>query len=255
MATPCESIPRKSAASRMRVVISAGSLIMPQASKMAVNWRPRSSGGTIMGWRDLDESFLGLVFQGQGLAPACQQTQIAPHRDHRVAVFHPMPRVRLNRSKDARGFAGLADTVPGIFNCRTHLRVIGISQMAQGGGEIAWADEQSIDAFDGGNRFDLAQGGDALDLHEDAKLVADPLQVIMHPAIAVGAMQNGDTSDAPRRITCCGDSGTRFVRILHERDQQVLRTNVQKALDENDVVPGWANHRRGGAADEALQLA
>ena len=126
--------------------------------------------------------------------------------------------------------------------------------LAEGGGEVVRADEDAVDAVDLGDRLDLVERAFGLDLHQQADLAACVLQIVFHAPIAAGATAAGDAANAAGRIARRLDGAAGLIRCLNERDEQGLRADVEKALDQHDVVPRRAHDRRRGAGLRGLQL-
>ena len=101
-----------------------------------------------------------------------------------------------------------------------------------------------------GDRLEIRERRARLDLKEQAHLVVHALEVILDAAIAIGASGSGDTAHALRRIAKPGDGAPRLLRVLHVRNQQRARADVEVALDEHDVVPCRPHDRFGRAFAE-----
>src|SRR5258705_1448055 len=126
--------------------------------------------------------------------------------------------------------------------------------MPQRRGEVARADEQTIDAFNRCNRLEILQRGSRLNLNAHADFVSATFVIILHSAIAVGAMSDGYATDALRWIARGSHGCAPFLRRLHIWNQQILDTDIEQALHDHRIVPRRSDHRRRSPADQALQL-
>ena len=126
--------------------------------------------------------------------------------------------------------------------------------MAEVRGQIAGADEDAVDTFDGGYGLDLLERGFGFDLHEDAGIEMRIAVIVLDAAVVVGARHDGHAANAERRIARSGDGLARLIGILHEGNEQGARAHVERPLDDDRLVPGHAEDRLGRAAAHGLQL-
>ena len=91
-------------------------------------------------------------------------------------------------------------------------------------------------------------------LHQDAGVEVRVAVVVLNAAVVVGARRDRDAANAQRRIARGGDGLARLFGILHEGNEQGARAHVERALDDDHVVPRHAEDRLGRAAAHGLQL-
>lgn len=159
------------------------------------------------------------------------------------------------RADDADGLAGRMGVLRRLLDQRLHLGMGDIADMAHGGREVAGADEQRIDALDGGDLRQALDGLRRFELHDGADVVVCGFQVIRDRAEARAAMHGRDAPDAMRRIARIGRGGPRLLGILHEGQHDGARAGIERALHQHLVVPGEPHHavcRR--AADGAQDM-
>ena len=129
-----------------------------------------------------------------------------------------------------------------------------VGEMAEVGGEIAGSDENTVDSFNCGNRFNLRAGAAGFDLDEHADGFMRYMVIACDAAVAIGARSDGDSPNAARGIACGGDGLAGFFGVLHERDEQGARADIEHALDDDRVVPRYADYWLGGAGGHCLEL-
>jgi hypothetical protein len=67
-------------------------------------------------------------------------------------------------------------------------------------------------------------------------------------------VRNGNAANPFRRIAGCGDGVDRFFFAFHKRDQEVIETDIQQALNDHRLVGRYAHNRRADAAFQRHQL-
>jgi len=93
-----------------------------------------------------------------------------------------------------------------------------------------------------------------LDLQQEAELLLRALRVIGDSAEARGAGHPRDAAYAPRRKAHGRDCSRGFLAVLHVRDEQRLRTDIEVPLDEDLVVPRGTHDGRNGVGGDDLEL-
>ena len=193
----------------------------------------------------------GLEFCGQGLATSGQQVQIAADGHDTEPLSQPVARVGLDRSEDAGGFPRFADAATRVLDGSANFCVIRVAKMAQRCRQIARANEQAVHALDCRYRLDVLDCGTSFNLHEHTKLVMDPFEIILHSSVAVCAVRDSHAPNARRRVSSSRDGSASLGGILHVRNEQVLRADVEQPLYEDGIIPSWSHYGRGCSAAQS----
>src|SRR5262249_34059155 len=184
-----------------------------------------------------------------------KNADVAADRDQQASQVEPVSGIGFHGSEDAGYLSRGAHTPNRVIDSGPHFRMRVVAQMPHIRRQVARADEQPIYSVYGRNRFQVSERGSSLNLHDYTDLVMHPLEILLHPTVSIGPDRRGDAADSFRGIAGRGDRFPRFVGVLNERDKKALHSHVEEALEQDRVVPGWTNHRAGGAAGRGLQLA
>ena len=153
-----------------------------------------------------------------------------------------------------RGFAQPRQPVERVEDRGLHRRRTGIAHVAHRGREIGGADEQRVDALDGGDLVQRLERVEAFDLQDQAELVARRGGIILDGAEAGSAGQAGHASDAAGGVVHCGDGAAGLFGRADVRYHQRLRALIEVALDQGGVVVGDADRGRDlGVGGDGLQ--
>ena len=76
-----------------------------------------------------------------------------------------------SRRQEAGGLAGGADAGDRVLDGGDDLGVAGLAEVAEARREVGGADEEAVDAVDGGDRLERIEAGAGLDLDEQAELL------------------------------------------------------------------------------------
>ena len=160
--------------------------------------------------------------------------------------------------EDAGGLARFEDAGDGVFNRGLHLRVCGIAYMAHGGREVRRANEHAIHTGRGGNRVEVVQGPERLDLHDQTDLFVGTLEVVreMTPARSPGP---GHAAHAALAVVLGVTHGLHQLRGLlggfDHGHQDVLCAEVQVLFDERGLTHRHSGHRVADrVSGQGLQL-
>ncbi|MCY1528351.1 hypothetical protein D9M68_634520 [compost metagenome] len=127
--------------------------------------------------------------------------------------------------------------------------------MAHGGGEVGGADEHAVDAFHGGDRIQVGQAVEVLDLHQQAHLLVGVIQVAGDAVPARGAGQGAaDATDAVGRVAHGAHQFGSLLGGFHHGHQQGLRADIQQLLDQHRVADGRTDDRLGRVGRDGLEL-
>src|SRR5690606_36197532 len=99
----------------------------------------------------------GLEALHQRLRAVAQHVLVGAHGDEQAAELDVALRQGLVAGEDAGGLAAGLDAADGVLDRGQHLRVLGVAEVAERGGEVARADEDAVDAFHAGDRLDVPQ--------------------------------------------------------------------------------------------------
>src|SRR5215471_14302707 len=111
-----------------------------------------------------------LVLLRQRVGAAAQQADVGTDSHKGVAPADVAAHLVLVAGEDAGRLADTLETAGAVLQGFLHLRMSRIPDMAQRGGEVRWADEDTVDALDGGDRLKLGHGAAGLDLDEETNL-------------------------------------------------------------------------------------
>src|SRR5512146_1268103 len=181
-----------------------------------------------------------------------QQAYVAAYSYKVVAHLEERLHVVQAACQHAGGLACGANTPGCVLQSGLHIGLLRISKMAEIRCQIAWTDEDAVDAFNFGDALDLSQCSAGFNLHQHAGVLMRVLVVVLDAPVVVGARSDGNSANTKRRITCGGDCMKSFIDTLHERNEQRARANIHCALDDHHVIPRHAEDRRGSAATHGL---
>ncbi len=184
-----------------------------------------------------------------------EQADVAADADEQAAALQPMTRIGLHWREDAGALAGRPDAGDRIVDRGAHVRMGVVARMAECGGEVARPDEEPIDTVDGGNRLDVGDRGCGFDLHDHADLVVGARGVVLDPPEAIRAHRRRDPSNPGRGIPGGGHRALRFLRRLHEGNDEALHPDVQQPLEDHGVVPRRPDDRARRPFAHRLELA
>ena len=183
-----------------------------------------------------------------------QQTLVTPHRDNAGALFEVAASVRFSEGENAGRASVTCGTGEDVAYHPLHVSVIGVAQMAEGGGKVGRADEDSVHAFDRTDAVEVFKAGPGLDLHQHANLIVHGGEVVRHRAIAVAALRYRYAPDARGRIPCCGYGAAGFLRGFYEGNQEVIESGIQQPLEDDCIVGRWSHNRCTRAILKCHQL-
>ena len=180
------------------------------------------------------------------LGRARQDGGIDTHRRERRAELDAARREGVVRREYPGGLAARANAPDGILDDRRHLRMARLADVAETRRQIGRPDEDAVDALDRRDLLEPVQRLLGLDLHHQAQLLVRALGIARDPAEPCCARNPGHTADALGRIAHRRDGALRFLGALHVGDQQRLRAEIEKALDQHRVIRRGPDHGETG---------
>ena len=106
-----------------------------------------------------------------------EKSQIGSDGNEAIAPFDVAAGIGLARGKYASRLSDGLKPPHSILNGSLDLRMLWVSDMPQGCGEISGTDEHTVDTVDARDRLQFCEGGRRLDLHHDACLMVCLLEV------------------------------------------------------------------------------
>ncbi len=202
--------------------------------------RPRAGSGAVLG--------------AEGVGAAGEEGEVGADGGEGGAERDGAAGRRRVEREEAGGLAGGADAGDGVLDRGDDLGVAGVAEVAEAGREVGGADEEAVDAVDGGDRLEGVEAGAGLDLDDQAELLLGAGEVVGDAAVAGGAGQRRDAAHAARRVAHGGDGGLGLGGGLDVGDEQRLRADVEEALDQRGVVDLRADDRGQRIGREGLEL-
>src|SRR5208283_312804 len=137
--------------------------------------------------------------------------EIGADRSEDATGFNVVFGERLVAGEDAGRLPAGPDPADGVVDCRKHLGMLRIADVAKGRGEIARADEYPVDPFDCSDRLEVLKTAPRLDLNENAKLVFANRRVVLDAAEPARARRRRVAADALGRVAGIGDGVSRLL--------------------------------------------
>src|ERR1700733_15643033 len=109
--------------------------------------------------------------------------------------------------------------------------MVGLTEIAKRGRKIAWADEHTVDAFDGRDLLKVLQSTLRLHLQQKTDLCIGRSVIPLDSAIARRPRLSREAAKAFRRVANRHDRAARFLFSLHIGDEQRLCADVEQPLD------------------------
>ena len=122
-----------------------------------------------------------------------------------------------------------------------HLGMQRVADMPHRRAEVGRSDEDAVHTVDRGDLGNSVDRTQCFSLHQQADLPVGLLQIGGSAAIAAGAAAGGDAANAGRRIAAGRNRAARLFSILHKRNEQGLRADIEQALDQYRIVPRRAH--------------
>src|ERR1700733_10988472 len=116
--------------------------------------------------------------------------------------------------QNPRRRAGLLDARNHVVDDLDDFRMVGLTEIAERGGEVAWADENAIDAIDARDLLKVIKPAFRLDLQQKTDLGVGRRVVSLDPAVARRPRLARETTETARRVANGHDRAARFLLRL-----------------------------------------